>query len=171
MLPRLVLRIVPRLVLRTGLLWAVWVVLMEGRPTDSLVGLPVALVVAGWSLPRRRSAGDRARLRIGPLLALVPRVAWLSLAGGWDVAQRAFRRRPDLTPGFVDYPLHPPDARVAMGLAYLLTVMPGTLAARVEASGLRVHVLDRGLFLDGQLRPLEDRLRAGLGAARRGEAP
>lgn len=152
---------------RTALLAGVWAVLVEGRPADLPVGVLLAVALALYSLrlnpPRRR----RARPRPLVLLALAPRIAWLSLAGGVDVARRAAARPPDLDPDTVIYPLRPPSRRVAAALAAVLTLVPGSLAVEVSARRLLIHVLDRRRSGIGQYRRLEDGLRRGLGEAPR----
>lgn len=154
---------------RAAVLAGVWVILVEGRPGDSLVGLPVAVALALYSLRLSPPDSPRPRIRIRPwpLLGLAPRLLRLSLAGGVDVALRALRRPPDLDPTMVVYPLDPPHPGVAVGLSVMLTLMPGTLAVSVAEDGILIHVLDRTQDLEAQLRPLEDGLRRGLGAPRR----
>lgn len=150
---------------RTAVLAGLWVILVEGRPVDSFVGLPVAVALAFYSL--RLSPAPSSRhppMRLMPLLGLAPRLVRLSLAGGLDVALRALRRPPDLDPAMVVYPLTPPDSGVAIGLSVMLTLMPGTLAVVVAEDGILIHVLDRTQSMEAQLRPLEDGLRRGLGA-------
>lgn len=152
---------------RTLVLVAVWAVLVEGRPGDLLIGLPLAIAIALYTLRLSPPGESRRRLRPAVLLALAPRVFWLSVVGGVDVARRALRTPPDLDPDTVRFPLDPPSAPVAVGLSVILTLMPGTLAAEVDDAVLTVHVLDRNQPMEAALRDLEDRLRRGLGEAER----
>ncbi len=149
---------------RAAVLAGVWVILVEGRPGDSLVGLPVAVALALYSLRLSPPRASHTSLRLLPLLGLTPRLIRLSLAGGLDVALRALRRPPDLDPAMVVYPLDPPHPGVAIGLSVMLTLMPGTLAAEVAEDSILIHVLDRTQDVEAQLRPLEDGLRRGLDA-------
>lgn len=143
-------------VLRVLALLAVWAVLTEGRG-EMLAGLPIALAAAVASLAVLPPAG---RWRIGlRLLALVPGLFLLSLRAGWDVALRALRPGLPINPGFVDFHLRRPDPAVATAVAYLTTVMPGSLAVDVASDGVRFHVLDHELPVERAAADLEGRLR------------
>lgn len=59
------------------------------------------------------------------------------------VARDALSPRPDLSPGFLDLPLEPMNARQLWFLANLITMTPGTLTVHVdpERRTLRIHTL------------------------------
>lgn len=94
------------------------------------------------------------------LLALIPGLVKLTILGGVDVAGRALRPSMPLDPEWVNVPLEGAPAQTGIALAYLLTMMPGTLAAELEDERLVLHVLDRGQNSAGLARELLTRLRA-----------
>lgn len=94
------------------------------------------------------------------LVALVPGLVKLTVLGGVDVALRALRPSMPLDPEWVEVPLEGASAETGIALAYLLTMMPGTLAAELNNDCLVLHVLDRGQDSAGLARELLARLRA-----------
>lgn len=63
-------------------------------------------------------------------------------AGGWDVARRALHPAMPLKPGWVDYPMHCDDQRLALMMSAMLGLFPGTLSSKLENNTLCIHVLD-----------------------------
>lgn len=148
-------RLLGSAILRVLVLLAVWAVLTEGRG-EVQAGLPLALAAAVASLAVLPPAG---RWRIGlRLLALAPGLFLLSLRAGWDVALRALRPGLPINPGFVEFRMRRPDPAVATAVAYLTTVMPGSLAVDVASDAVRLHVLDQALPVEGNAAELENRL-------------
>jgi len=85
------------------------------------------------------------------------------LLGGWDVARRALQPRCPLQPAWHPYPLRSRSPRVRLLLSALVGLLPGTLASRVDADELRVHVLDERLPWQTTVAELERRLERLLG--------
>jgi multicomponent Na+:H+ antiporter subunit E len=141
-------------VVRAAAYGFLWWALTEGRGATgfgaAIVG--VVTVISLWLAP----PGGGRRWR-----ALPGFLAWFakeSLRGGIDVARRALHPRLPLAPGFIDHPwrlAHTP-ARVLM--ANLVSLLPGTLTVEFRDSGLRVHVIDRGLAVAAELDDLEARI-------------
>ena len=129
---------VPALAKRTMLFTAIWLVLTGAAPDALAFGLP-AIAAAVWlSLRLLPPVGP---WRILKVLALLPGFLAGSLAGGIAVARRAFRLRPALHPGWVQYPTGlKGGARLVLGAE--MSLMPGTLVAGYDAERLLVHVLD-----------------------------
>jgi multicomponent Na+:H+ antiporter subunit E len=129
------------LVVRALLYFGVWVVVdQSAKPANLVVGVLASLAAAWVSLQLLPPA--RGRVRLGLLLGLLPRFLWQSLVAGIDVARRAFAPRPDLAPGFVDYPtqLPPGQGRSAFGL--IASLMPGSVASDAGPRHIEFHCLD-----------------------------
>jgi multicomponent Na+:H+ antiporter subunit E len=84
----------------------------------------------------------------------VPRVRWRFLPaflffffsrvllGGTDVARRTLGAKPDVAPGWVQYPLADSSANARLLLSAMTGLLPGTLAARIDGDIMLVHTLD-----------------------------
>ena len=123
---------------RFALFGAVWIVLTSAEPGGMLAGalaVPAAVWMSLRLLPARRP------VVLWRLALHAPRFLYGSVAGGVDVARRAFSPSMPLDPGWIAVPVDLPDAgRVALGAE--LSLMPGTLAAGTQGDRLLVHLLD-----------------------------
>lgn len=148
--------LVAGVLVRLGLFGLLWLVITEGRPGSWVVGL-VFVAAATWlSLALHQSPGWR--LRPLGLLRFVPYFAWYSLRGGVDVAWRALHPRMPLNPGLLEYQLRLPTPAARVFLAGVLSLLPGTLGARIEGPRLIVHALDLEQNLPEALAELEVRV-------------
>lgn len=122
-----------------ALLWIAFTGAAAGALLYGVAAVGVAMAVSFALLPPQTT-----RWRLLRLLALAPGLLKLVWIGGVDVAVRALRPSMPLDPDWVEIGLG--DARPDTGvvLAYLLTMMPGTLAAELEKGRLVLHVIDRG---------------------------
>lgn len=135
-----------------GLWW-----LVAGEPGSWLVGAPTVLLAAGLAGSVRAGAATPHFQR---LPGFVTWFVWQSIRGGLDVAFRAFRPGPPVSPGFLRRRTHlPRDARPL--LANTITLLPGTLAVRLEGEGIDIHAIDRSAAVDADLDATERRI-AGL---------
>ncbi|KPQ06269.1 MAG: multicomponent Na+:H+ antiporter subunit MnhE [Rhodobacteraceae bacterium HLUCCA12] len=142
------------IVRRTALFATIWIVLSENSAESVAFGLP-AVAGAVWMSLRLQSPAHG--LRLWRAAALLPGFLAGSLAGGLDVARRAFSLRPVLRPGWVVHSTSLlPGGRVALGGE--LSLMPGTLAAGCEGDRLLVHVLDCQAGFEGGIGTQEKRL-------------
>jgi len=127
---------------KTAILALVWWIIARGEVGAWLIGLPaVALAVmvsvyfGGTDLPRVSLAG------LPGFVALFLRE---SVRGGFDVARRTLAPRLRIQPGFKNYRirLNEPLARVL--LLNCMSLLPGTLAARLDGDRVELHLLDAG---------------------------
>lgn len=144
--------------LRAFILFLVlWLLLTDGAADGLAFGVGAAALAAAIS-----AAGGYVPWPLRPLawLTFAPWFLARSLVGGWDVLRRAALPARPLDPELVDFPtrLTTPSAR--RFLAAAVSLLPGTLVARIHESHLRVHVLDRGLPVHADLRGLEARIGA-----------
>ncbi len=136
-----------------GALW--WVVSEGETPFGAVPGLVIA-VAAGASL---RLVPPRSnRVRWGGALRFVPFFLGQAIAGGLDVARRAWLPRLPIDPGIVTVPLLLRSEHARVALAWAVSLLPGTASAGLRDDGLTVHALDRRLPLRERLLELERRL-------------
>ncbi len=144
---------------------AVWLALTGAPAGIWRYTVPVTVVVVGVSLalipPHNHHASP---LR---LLALLPVLAWHALKGGVDVAARALRPNLPLQPDLVEVPLDLRDGSVAIALAFVVTLLPGTLVTQLGREGIVLHVIDRRLPVVATTRAVDRYLRWALAARRR----
>lgn len=125
---------------RAGLFGAIWAVLAARDAAGLIAGLAVVPLAVWLSLALipARSPMDLWRVALH-----LPRFVAGSVAGGVDVARRAFARDMGLSPDWLRVEVDLPEgARTALGAE--ISLMPGTLAAGAEGRSLLVHRLTRG---------------------------
>jgi multicomponent Na+:H+ antiporter subunit E len=126
---------------RAALLFGVWVVIDQSTKPDNLVVGALATIAATWlSLKLLPPAGGR--VRVGALVALLPRFLWQSLVAGFDVARRAFAPRLDLQPGFVDYRTQLPRGSGRSAFELIASLMPGSVPSDDGPQQIEFHCLD-----------------------------
>jgi multicomponent Na+:H+ antiporter subunit E len=141
---------------RAGLFAAVWAVLVRLDPAGLAVGaiiVPLAVWVSLRTIPARNP------LHLWRLARHLPRFVAGSVAGGVDVARRAFSPAMPLDPDWLRVPVSLSDgARTALGAE--LSLMPGTLAAGSDKSELLIHVLARQGGTEAEIAALEAEIAA-----------
>jgi len=147
-LPALALGLVWLLLLRQPGVW-------PGADGWVLGALAVALAL--WA--RRRFTPAPAlpafRLRWRALPRLLGVFVVQSLMGALDVTRRVCTPRMPLQPGLLELELRLPSEGQQVLLALLVSLMPGTLAARLEGGRLTLHALDTRLPVEAEVRHLE----------------
>lgn len=139
--------------LRTAVLAGIWWIISAASSASWAVGLPVVIIAA--LLSTRLQAEDELRVRMIPLLKFIPFFLFESARGGIDVARRAYSPRLPLAPGFVRYPTRLPAGPSRTFFACCVSLLPGTLSARIDEHALQLHVLDNTSPLIEQLNILE----------------
>ena len=139
-----------RAVLQRGLALAgLWWVLAEGRTDDwgvALVSVLLALLASLWLSPPGPS-----RVPFSDLLRFAGFFLAQSVRSGAMVASLALRRRLDLAPTVLEFPVELPPGPARVLLIYTLSLLPGTLTVRLDDSLLRVHVLDTRLHVEVEI--------------------
>lgn len=129
------------LAVRALLYLGVWIVIdQSASPANLAVGVVASLAAAGASLVLLPPA--RGRVRLGLLVALLPRFLWQSLVAGLDVARRAFAPRLDLQPGFVDYRTQLPPGSARSAFELIASLMPGSVPSDEGPRHIEFHCLD-----------------------------
>jgi multicomponent Na+:H+ antiporter subunit E len=144
--------------LRFALLLAAWVVL-SGPDTKGWL-LALLLVGAVTALSFRMVPAGGGSPRLLPLLRFAPFFLGHSLRGGVDVAMRALRPGARVEPRLLSLRLRLPTTPSRAFLAAVTGLFPGTAATRLSGSWLTVHVLDRSIDAEPQIRLLETRVAA-----------
>jgi multicomponent Na+:H+ antiporter subunit E len=148
---------------RLALLTAAWWALLEGRSSLWPAAVPAvaAALAAGLALSPPRRGPRVVRPQAFPFFL------WTfvrgSARGAVDVAALAFHPRLSLAPGFVEVPLRLPRGAPQSLFAATVSLLPGTLSARVEEDVLTVHVLDEARPTREALGALESRVGALFG--------
>ncbi len=132
-------RYLPRPWLSLSLL-AVWLLLNQSlAPGHWLLG-----ALLGWWLPLllQRLAPVPVRRMRKPfkMLRLIVLLLWDILLANLVVARQVLLQRNQLQPGFVYVPLESDDELLAVLLASMITLTPGTVGVRVELAQRRVLV-------------------------------
>lgn len=78
-----------------------------------------------------------------------------SALGGWDVALRAMRPSLPIDPGFIQFGLQLQTDTARVFFAWTVSLLPGTVSARLESDSLRIHVLTRSDDVKDRLQKLE----------------
>jgi multicomponent Na+:H+ antiporter subunit E len=125
---------------RAVLFAVLWWILAEGEVRTPGVAGVLILVTAGLSFARLGRGAFS--FRPGPLPGFALYFVKQSVLGGIDVARRALQPSMPLEPDFIEIQL-PSTSREARALAVnIVSLLPGTLAARLDDDRLLVHALD-----------------------------
>lgn len=133
-----------RLLSRTGLLLALWWVLVAADPASLAFGAVAAVAAALLSL--RLSPADRAEFRAWRVVPLLGPFFVHGLRGGLDVSWRAFHPRLPVEPGWVKLRLASDHATANALLGGMISVLPGSLAAGPADGTMDLHLLHAPSF-------------------------
>jgi multicomponent Na+:H+ antiporter subunit E len=151
-----------RALLLRGLAFAlIWWTLAEGRPDSWGVGavsIGLALFASLRLSPPGGGASDRGGLSLSGLLGFIGFFVVESVRGGIQVAARALRPGMDLSPALLEFPLQLPPGPQRVALVYTLNLLPGTVSVMIVDDMLRLHVLDRRMPIETELRAVEARI-------------
>ncbi len=125
---------------RGALFLIFWSALIGLSVTSLIVGI-VAAAGATWASLYLLPPGPQ-RVRLLPLVALLPRFLWQSLLAGWEVARHALAPRLTLRPGFVAYPSAHAPGRLRNTFATIASLLPGTLPCGENEGEILFHCLD-----------------------------
>ena len=118
----------------------IWLLLANGDPASMVIGLPA---IAGALFLVRRLAPPTIRAcSVRGTLGFIPYFLRESLRGGWNVARATLSPYMQLSPVFIDYRISLDNDGARVFFTNCVSLLPGTLAARLDGCDLRVHVLD-----------------------------
>ncbi len=142
---------------RLGLFGALWFILCGGELGSWPFGLPT-VVLATWVDLQLAGNGQTRALRPLILMRILPFFFWKSILGALDVMARVLKPRLPIDPGLVEFPLTIPPGGGRILLANCITLLPGTISARLADDRIIVHTLDKGLPVVAKIQDLEGRI-------------
>ncbi len=134
----------------------VWWILAEPRP-GAWIAAFVAMAV-GAGIHQALGGGRLSQLRFRGLLTFIPYFAAHSFRGGLDVSRRAIDPALPLDPGFFHHSLSLPPGPPRVFYQNVVSLLPGTLSARLEGDDLTVHLLADRASAERRLQDLEERV-------------
>lgn len=141
---------------RLILLSLLWLALNGDDLKSWIIGGPTIVLAAAVNFPFLPRGAWRWKLRgVLPMLWFFVKESYL---GAYDVARRAFTPSLPIAPGFVEYRCRLSSTSAQLFFADLITLMPGTLSARIDDRNLVIHALDVRANVEAGLRQLEDKV-------------
>lgn len=151
------------IVLRSFIFGLLWITMTEGDFTAAYLGAGVVamtVAVSTFLLPR----GHVRASGLVPVVGLLARIPFASLKAGADVAARALRPSLPVRPGIVVMVTRAETPGIQVAIAYLATIIPGSICVRMDPGRLSLHLIDRRQPAGEFLSQMEERL----GQAREG---
>lgn len=121
--------------------FGVWIVIDQSAKPANLAFGALATIAATW-VSLKLLPPERGQVRLGVLATLLPRFVWQSLAGGIDVARRAFSPRMPMQPGFVDHATRLPRGPARLAFEAISSLLPGSVPTGETETAIEYHALD-----------------------------
>lgn len=135
---------------------AIWWLLTGG--STKTWGLGALVVIAALTVSLRLLPPGPHHISLLSLLSFSIFFIVRSMIAGTQVAGYALRPRLDLQPVMLDVQLRLKHEPERVFLASTLSLLPGTLTASLEGRMLRLHVLDRRMPVEEEVRDVERRV-------------
>ena len=153
------------LVIFAAIFTLLWIVLTQGDASSWLIGgvvVPVAAVCAVLLLNRTPACPGypEPRITVSGIIRFIPFFLWQSLRGGWESAMFAILPNRQVRPGFINYRTGLPAGRPRLYLLHVVSLLPGTVSAAVDAYHLTIHALDTSADHVAALQECEARVAA-----------
>lgn len=139
-------------ILRTALLCLLWWTLTDGRSDAWGVGSVAILMALMLSL---KLMPPSAGISLVGLAGFTIFFLLQSVKGGMQVARIALRPRLSLNPALIDISVRLPEGRAQVMLTGTLSLLPGTLARAIDGGRMQLHVLDKGMPAEQEVRTAE----------------
>lgn len=138
---------------RVILFAGIWFAIAQGQAGAWLIGVPTVIVAVLVSI--KLSGYTWPRLSISGLFHFVVMFLRESIKGGIDVTRRTLAPALNVQPGFLHYPLvlEVPFQRVLF--VNCVSLLPGTLASRLDGDSVELHLLSTEQDPLPQLRKIE----------------
>ncbi|MFN2366581.1 MAG: Na+/H+ antiporter subunit E [Desulfurivibrionaceae bacterium] len=141
---------------RFVLFGALWLFLSGADISGWPFGL-AATLAAVW-LHLHLATNDPRRLRPLTVILFIPYFIGLSILSGVDVMKRVLHPALPIDPALIDFPLRIDHEGGRVLLADCVSLLPGTISARLDREVLLIHTLDKGLPVLSNVRDLERRI-------------
>jgi multicomponent Na+:H+ antiporter subunit E len=158
------LHYLPALLWRWLLALMLWTVLSEGSTTELPFAMGFSLLAALTSLPLLPPAPHHPGIRtLSGLARFIPFFLLQSLLGGFDVARRALHPHMPLAPRLFSYRLRLPPGWPRVLFGATVSLLPGSLATRMNGDRVEIHLLDGRTNPHRALRRVEEKVAAVFG--------
>lgn len=141
---------------RFVLFGALWLFLSGADIRGWPFGL-AATLAAVW-LHLHLAGADPRGLRPLAVVRFIPYFVGLSILSGIDVMKRVLHPALPIDPALIDFPLRIDHEGGRVLLADCVSLLPGTISARLDPEVLLIHTLDKGLPVLATVRDLEKRI-------------
>jgi len=132
---------------------ALWWLLTKGDVSSWVIGIIVVPFSAWLSLilfkdtrfrkdSSAHSVSQIQRIYVLRLFCFLPFFLLKSIAGGWQTAKLAVRPSMPVNPGFFRYNLRLQGSFARLFFMHLVSLLPGTVSAKLEDDQLLIHALD-----------------------------
>jgi multicomponent Na+:H+ antiporter subunit E len=132
---------------------ALWWLLTKGDVSSWVIGI-IVVPFSAWlsiilfkdirlrkNLPAH-SVGQVQRIYVLRLFYFLPFFLLKSILGGWQTAKLAIRPSMPVNPGFFRYNLRLQGSFARLFFMHLVSLLPGTVSAKLEDDQLLIHALD-----------------------------
>ncbi len=130
-----------------------WFALAGSDTASWIFGIPAILFASAISL--MLASSSPLHIRLTRLFRFIPFFLRQSFYGGVDVMRRALSRRLLLDPGIVSYTMLLPEGSARIFFVNSISLLPGTLSAKLQGNQVTIHTLDQGLPVWANLQKLE----------------
>lgn len=147
--------------MRTLGLFIIWIILSADKNLSIIWGVIFSSLGAWLSLGLLREELENIKVSFLPYFILF--FLYHSFRGGVDVAMRAFRKKVDLSPEFINYYLMSKSHLSRLITSFVVSLLPGTVATSIEQDYLIIHVLDENKDYQQEVKLVEDKVLSLLG--------
>lgn len=144
---------VPRILVRFILYSLMWYALAGSDMLSWIIGVPAVLLTTSLSL--KLAASSRVNICFTGIIRFVPFFLYQSFHGATDVMRRALSFRQLLNPGLVSYTTLLPEGSARIFFINSISLLPGTLSAKLHGNKVVIHTLDLGLPVWRNIQRLE----------------
>jgi len=141
------------LLFRGAFLAVIWWILTGGAVHSWGVGVVIIGLALAFSL--RLQPPSMRNFRVARLPRFFLYFLMHSVTGGMQVARMALRPQLDLQPTMMELELRLADEPARILLASVLNLLPGTLSTGLDGNTLHLHVLDRRMPIEREVRHAE----------------
>ncbi len=139
---------------RFVLYYLLWWFITEASPGSWYLGIPVVILATWVSL----LLAPKISVSVLEILRFIPFFLWHSFRGGIDVALRVLKPQLAIDPGVVKYRWHLPPGLAQTLMTNIVSLLPGTLSAKLDDTHLHLHVLDMSEDIFSELNIIEKRV-------------
>ena len=130
-----------------------WFALAGTDTTSWAFGIPAVLIATHLSLVL--SSPFPLCINLVRLLHFIPFFLFQSFSGGIDVMRRALSFGQLLDPGLISYTTLLPEGSARIFFVNSISLLPGTLSAKLNGDQVTIHTIDRGLPVRESIQRLE----------------